>query len=284
MTIAIIGATGQLGGHTIDFLLQRGVAASDILALGRNQDRLTALADLGLRTAPLDLADARATASTLSGVDTLLLISVGGPGEGVPPRAAAVDAAREAGVGHLVYTSALRAPTTALFIAADHKATEQIITEAGIPATFLRNGWYTENHQQDFAAARERGVIANSVGAGRLATAPRREYAEATAIVLTTPGHEGAAYELSGDVAWTYADFAAAAAEALNSPVRYDALTAQQEHEQLTAAGLDDGTASFFVKLHGNMRDDVLATTTGDLAKLLGRATEPLAVTLRAWS
>ncbi|WP_454050575.1 SDR family oxidoreductase [Cellulomonas sp. Marseille-Q8402] len=283
MTIAIIGATGQLGGLTVDALLERGVPAADLLALGRDAERLTALAQRGLRTAPLDLDDVDATAAQLAGADKLLLISVGMPGQALAPRGNAIEAARRAGVAHLVYTSALQAPTTILGLAAEHKATEELITASGIPATFLRNGWYTENHQQDFGAARDRGVIANSVGDGRLATASRKDFAEAAAVVLTTPGHKGRAYELSGDVAWSYADFAATAQEVLGTPVRYEALTPEQEQEQLLAFGLDAGTAGFMVALNGNMRDGALAPTPGDLARLIGRPTEPVETTLRRW-
>jgi NAD(P)H dehydrogenase (quinone) len=287
MTITIIGATGQLGGLTIDALLARGVPAADLLALGRNTQRLQALADRGLRTATLDLDDpdkTDATAKTLAGTDKLLLISVGAPGQALGPRGNAIEAARRAGVGHLIYTSALQAPTTILGLAAEHKATEELVTASGIPATFLRNGWYTENHQQEFTAAQAQGVIANSVGDGRLATAPRKDYAEAAAVVLTTSGHEGRAYELSGDTAWSYAEFATTAQQVLDQPVRYQALTPEQEHEQLLAFGLDEGTAGFMVALHGDMRAGALAATPGDLARLIGHPTESLEITMRTWA
>lgn len=283
MTIAIIGATGNFGSDTIDALLARGVNPSDVLALGRNHERLEQLADLGLRTAFIDLDDMDGTAAALTGVNKLLLISVGGPGQGVPPRRAATNAAVAAGVPHIVYTSALEAPTTVLAIAADHKATEELITDSGIPATFLRNGWYTDNHRQDFEAARQSGVIANSVGKGRIATAPRRDFAEAAAVVLSTPGHEGKAYELSGDTAWNYAEFATTAQEVLGNPVRYQALTAEQEHDQLIAFGMDEGTAGFMGVLNANMRDGAMEPTPGDLSKLIGRPTEPLIETMRSW-
>ncbi|MDO8106397.1 NAD(P)H-binding protein [Isoptericola sp. b441] len=284
MTIAIIGATGQLGALTIDALLARDVAPADILALGRNPERLAALAQRGVRTAALDLDDIEGTAATLSGAEKLLLISVGAPGQALAPRGNAIEAARRAGVGHLVYTSALQAPTTILGLAAEHKATEELVTASGLPATFLRNGWYTDNHQQDFATAREHGVVANSVGDGRLATAPRKDYAEAAAVVLTASGHEGAAYELSGDTAWSYGEFAATAEDVLGTPVRYQPLTSQQEHAQLIGFGLDEATAGFLVALNANMRDGALAPTTGDLARLIGHPTEPLATTLRRWA
>jgi NAD(P)H dehydrogenase (quinone) len=284
MSIAIIGATGQLGALTIDALLSRGTPASDLLALGRNTESLQAYADRGLRTGTLELDDVDGTAAQLAGVDKLLLISVGAPGQALGPRGNAIDAARRAGIKHLVYTSALLAPTTILGLAAEHLATEELIAASGIPATFLRNGWYTQNHQQEFAGAREHGVIANSVGDGRLATAPRKDYAEAAAVVLAGTGHEGRAYELSGDTAWRYADFAAIAQQVLNQPVTYQALTPEQEHEQLLGHGLDEPTAGFMVALHGNMRENALAPTPGDLALLIGYPTEPLETTMRTWA
>ncbi|MDK1361126.1 hypothetical protein QNO00_12735 [Arthrobacter sp. zg-Y1219] len=109
------------------------------------------------------------------------------PGRRLRQHANAINAAKTAGVRHLIYTSAIEAPTT-----------------------ILRNGWYTDNHRQEFESARQNGVIANSVGAGRIATAPRRDFADAATVVLSTPGHEGKAYELSGDAAWDYTEFAAA--------------------------------------------------------------------------
>ncbi|WP_454151785.1 NAD(P)H-binding protein [Microbacterium lacticum] len=231
----------------------------------------------------MDLTDETATAAVLTDVDKLLLIFVGTPGEALAPRTVAINAAAAAGVPHIVYTSALGAQTTAFVLAAEHKATEEVVTASGISATFLRNGWYTDNLQQDFETARERGVITNSVADGRLATASRRELAEAAAVVLTTPGHEGAAYELSGDSAWNYAEFAEAAQKVLGTPVRYEALTPQQEHDMLVDAGLDEGTVGFIGVMNAGMRDDTQAATSGDLAELIGRPTTPLIDTLNTW-
>ena len=286
MSIAVFGATGQLGGLTIDSLLDRGAPPGSILALGRSSDRLSRLADRGLRTAYVDLDrdDAGNLAAALANVEKVLLISLSEPGRRVSQHAAAVQAAKTAGVRHLIYTSALGVPTTALALAPEHKATEELITASGLPATFLRNGWYTENYRQDFDAARSRGVIANSVGRGRIASAPRQNYAEAAAVVLSTPGHEGKAYELSGDTAWTFPEFAAAAQEVLGAAVSYEALTPEQEHAQLIAGGLDKATAGFVGLLNANTRDGALSPTSGELSKLIGHPTEPLIDTLRSWA
>ncbi|GAA2564743.1 SDR family oxidoreductase [Winogradskya consettensis] len=283
MSIAIIGATGRLGGHAVNALLARGTSARDILALGRNEERLAELGDLGLRTATVDLDDVEATTAVLAGVERLVLISIGGMTGGVTPRTNAVAAAEAAGVRHLVYTSVLQAPTTRLGIAADHRATEKVITGSGIPATFLRNGWYTENLRPDFDSARKRGVIANSIGDGRIASAPCRDYGEAIAAVLTTPGHEGRAYELSGDTAWSFPEFAEAASDVLGSPVRYDVLTREQELEHLIASGLDEPTADLFNSSYADIRNGAMSLTNGDLATLIGHTTQPLADTMRTW-
>jgi len=283
MSIAIIGATGQLGGHAIDALLARGTTANDILALGRNQDRLAELGRRGLRTAAVDLDDTAATATALAGVDALVLISVGGMTGGAKPRAHAVAAAQEAGVSHLVYTSVLQAPTTQLVLASDHKATEEIIAASGIPATILRNGWYTENQRPDFDSARQRGVIANSIGDGRVASAPRREYGEAIAVVVSTSGHKGQAYELSGDTAWSFTEFAETAQNVLGSPVHYEILTVEQERPKLVASGLDEATADLFSRAYADIREGAFSLANGDLRTLIGHATEPLSDTLRSW-
>ena len=231
----------------------------------------------------MDLANESGTADLLAGVEKVLLISLSEPGGRLALHANAVNAVRTAGVAHLIYTSALKAPTTILELAADHKATEELITASGIPATFLRNGWYTENYLPDFSAAREHGVVANSVGDGRIASAPRHDYAEAAAVVLSTPGHEGKAYELSGDSAWNFAEFAAAAQEVLGFPVRYEPLTSGEERERLIGLGVDEGTAEFVATLNANMRDGAMAPTPGDLSTLIGHATQPLLDTMRSW-
>lgn len=146
MTIAIFGATGHLGGLVIDHLIARGADPGDILALGRNEERLAGLAARGLRTARVDLADPAELPAALAGVQKVLLISASDPGARVAQHRAVIDAAAEAGVGHLAYTSILQAPTSPLGLAVDHRATEDLIAASGIPATFLRNGWYTENY------------------------------------------------------------------------------------------------------------------------------------------
>ncbi|TPX04620.1 NAD(P)-dependent oxidoreductase, partial [Schumannella luteola] len=196
MTILVTAASGHLGRLVIDALLARGVAASDIRAGARDTAKLADLADRGVQTVHLDYADAASIADAVAGADKVLLISGTDFGQRVAQHTAVIEAAAAAGGGQLVYTSAPRATTSELVVAGEHKGTEEAIAASGIPATILRNNWYTENYLGTLAQAGESGVVASSTGEGQVASASRVDYAEAAAVVLTEDGHLGAVYEL----------------------------------------------------------------------------------------
>ncbi|MET0974582.1 MAG: NAD(P)H-binding protein [Leifsonia sp.] len=282
MTLVITGATGHLGRLAIDALLQRGVPAESIVAAGRNSARLEELSARGLRTAVIDYADPESLAAAFAGADAVLLVSGSEVGRRVQQHTNAIEAAAAAGVARIVYTSAPHADSSELVLAPEHKATEEALRASGLEYTIVRNGWYTENYADAVARAASSGVISASVGGGRVASASRADYAEAAAVVLAEAGHEGAVYELGGDTAWDFAELAAAASEVLGRPVAYEALTPEEHEAALLAAGLDAGTAGFVVALDGNIRDGLLAETSGDLARIIGRPTTPLIDGLRA--
>lgn len=282
MTLLVTGASGHLGRLVVDALLARGVAASDIRAGARDIARIADLAERGVHTVRLDYADAASVADAVAGADRVLLISGSEVGQRVPQHRAVIEAAADAGVAQLVYTSAPHADTSALVLAPEHKATEEAIAASGVPSTILRNNWYTENYLGALAQARETGVLASSTGEGRVASASRRDFAEAAAVVLTTEGHLGAVYELGGDVAWTAADLAGAMSEVLGREIAYLPQTPEEQAAALEAAGLDAGTIGFVVALDGNIRDGLLGEVTGELARLIGRPTTPLVEGLRA--
>lgn len=282
MTIVVTGATGHLGRLVVESLLQRGVPAADIRALGRSAERLAPLADLGVQTATIDFENPDTLAPAFSGADALLLVSGSEVGQRVQQHANAIDAAVAAGVGRIVYTSAPHADDTDLVLAPEHTATEKLLAESGLPVTILRNNWYSENYVGQLDTAEATGEIVSSAGDGRVASASRADYADAAAVVLSTPGHEGAVYELSGDVAWSFAELADAVSEIIGRPVVYRAVSPEEHTSVLTGAGLDDGTAGFVVALDGNIRDGALADATTTLSDLIGRPTTPVADTLRA--
>ena len=282
MSLIITGATGHLGRLVVESLLTRGTDASDIVATGRSIDRLADLAARGVAVAELDYSRPETVAAVVKSGDTLLLVSASEPGNRAALHAAVIEAAKSAGVARIVYTSAPAATTSALVLAPDHKATEESLVASGVPFTILRNGWYTENYAGEVEKGRENGEIVASVGDGRIASASRKDYADAAAVVLAGSGFEGKTFELSGDVAWSFDDLAAAIAAIVGTDVSYTSLTPEDHAELLASFGLDEGTIGFVVALDGNIRDGLLAETSGDLARLIGRPTTPLAEGLAA--
>jgi len=282
MSLIITGATGQLGRLVVESLLTRGTDASDIVATGRSIDRLADLAARGVAVAELDYSRPETVAAVVKSGDTLLLVSASEPGNRAALHAAVIEAAKSAGVARIVYTSAPAATTSALVLAPDHKATEESLVASGVPFTILRNGWYTENYAGEVEKGRENGAIVASVGDGRIASASRKDYADAAAVVLTTEGHEGAVYELSGDVAWDFDELAAAIGTIVGREVAYTRLSPEEHAAMLSSFGLDAGTVGFVVGLDANIRDGLLSGTPGDLARLIGRPTTPMAEGLAA--
>lgn len=224
MTILVTGATGNLGRLIIAALQERGADPQSIVAGARDTAKA---AGLGVRVARLDYTDPASITTALDGVDTVVLVSGSEVGQRVAQHRAVIDAAKEAGVAKFIYTSAPKATTSDLVLAPEHKATEELIAESGLPAVILRNNWYTENYAADLARAAETGVLAAGAGDGRVASASRKDFAEAAAVVALEDGHIGQVYELGGDVAWTYGDLAAAFSEITGRPVSYRALSAR---------------------------------------------------------
>ena len=193
-----------------------------------------------------------------------------------------IDAAKAAGVTKLVYTSTPNATTADFALAPDHKATEEAIAASGVPAVLLRNNWYIENYAADVSRAASTGVIAASVGDGRVAGATRADLAEAAAVVLLEDGHVGQVYELGGDTAFGYDELAAAASVVLGREVAYQRLTADEHVAALEGAGLDAGLARFVAGLDEAIGRGVLADADGSLSRLIGRPTTSLVEGLRA--
>ena len=281
MTILVTGATGNLGRLIIAGLLERGADPQSIVAGARNTAKA---ADLGVRVVHLDYTDAASVATAVEGIDTVVLVSGSEVGQRVAQHRAVIDAAKSAGVSKLVYTSVPKATTSDLVLAPEHKATEELIAAAGVPAVILRNNWYTENYVADLTRSAETGVLAAGAGDGRVASASRRDFAEAAAAVALEDGHIGEVYELAGDVAWTYSDLAATFSELTGREVSYVRLGFDDQVAALREAGLDEGTAGFVAALDAGIKDGALADTDGTLARLIGRPTTPLLEGLRAAS
>lgn len=281
MSIVVTGATGHLGRQVIEQLLARGAAPTGILAGGRSPEALHELAALGVRTARIDYNDPATLEAAFADAEKVLLISGTEIGQRVPQHQAVIEAARRVNAT-LVYTSAPRASTSALVLAPEHKATEELLEASGLTYTVLRNSWYTENYDETIHQGVATGALLTSTDGGRIASAPRRDYAEAAAVVLLSEEHHGAVLELAGDAPWTFEELAATITEVSGREVRVEQLSTQDHLAALTSFGLDAGTAGFVTALDANIAEGLLADSDGTLARLIGRPTTTLTEHVRA--
>jgi NAD(P)H dehydrogenase (quinone) len=277
----VTGASGQLGRLTIAELL-RTVPAEQVVAAARDPRKVADLAARGVQVREADYDRPETLRTAFEGARKALLVSGSEVGRRVPQHRAVVDAARDAGVGLLAYTSALHADTSPLTVAPDHRATEELVRDSGVPFAILRNGWYSENYGPAARQGAATGTISGSAGEGRIASAARADYAAAAAAALTGEGHEGTVHELSGDTAWTMAELAATVAELAGTPVRYVDLPVAEYRAALLGAGLPEPLAAMLSETDAAIAEGWLADTPGTLTKLIGRPTTPLRTTLAA--
>ncbi|MFE5296082.1 NAD(P)H-binding protein [Streptomyces sp. NPDC056632] len=283
MSIVVTGATGQLGRLVIDELLDR-VPAESVAAVVRDKDKAAGLAERGVELRIADYSSPETLAGAFAAGDRVLLISGSEVGQRVAQHTAVIAAAKAAGVAQLAYTGILGGPEADFGLADEHKATEQAILDSGLPYTFLRNGWYTENYTANLAPVLAHGAVVANAGEGRVASAPRADYAAAAAAVLTGPldEHLGRAYELSGDASWSFAEYAAEVAQASGQEITYTNVPAATHREILVGAGVPAFFAEILVEVDEAVARGALAARGDDLSRLIGRPTTPIAETIRA--
>lgn len=280
MSLVITGATGQLGRLVVESLLARGVAADQVVALGRDQERLAGLAALGVTTRQVDYADTDALRAALDGADRVLLISGSEVGQRLPQHQNVIDAAKSAGVELLAYTSIANADSNGTILAAEHKATEDAILAAGLRHTFLRNSWYLENYTGQLATYTEHGTVLGAAGDGQVSAATRADLADAAAAVLLLEQPQEV-YELGG-AAFSLKELAATVTEVTGTEVTYTDLPVEELTEALVGAGLPEPYAAVLADADLGLGRGELYVDRADLEGLLGRPATTLADALRA--
>ena len=282
MSIVITGATGQLGYHVVEALLERSVPAGEIVAAGRSVDKLAGFAGRGVQVKAMDYADASSVASALKGARKVLLISGSEVGQRVEQHRTVIEAAKAEGVELLAYTSIANADSTGMKLAAEHQATEAILRDSGVPFVLLRNGWYLENYTDQLPGTLAQGALAGSAGDGKVSGAARADYAHAAAAVLVAEGQAGKVYELGGDEAFSMADLAAEISAATGKTITYNDLPADDYSNLLAGVGVPEAFAEILADSDlGIARGDLLVSG-GDLSRLLGRPATSLAEAVQA--
>ncbi|MFE5142613.1 SDR family oxidoreductase [Streptomyces fagopyri] len=280
MSIVVTGATGHLGRHVVEGLLEK-IPAERITAVVRDPEKAAGFAARGVRIAVADYNEPETFGTVFSAGDRVLLISGNEFDKGrVNQHRVVLDAAKAAGVALFVYTSAPGGLTAAL--ADDHRGTEQAIADSGITYALLRNGWYNENYTENLAPVLQYGAVTQAAGEGRIAPAARADYAAAAVAVLTGEGHENKTYELNGDAAWGFAEYAAEIAKQSGKEIVYNAVSVEAFTGILAGAGLPEPLAAIIAGVDASIEKGELGATGGDLSRLTGRPTTPIAESIAA--
>jgi len=273
--ILITGASGHLGKDVANKLADK-IDKSDISVMVRDKDKVPEFAERGLRVVEGDYNDYDSLVKAFQGVDKLYFVSSSDIEKRVPQHENVVKAAKEAGVGHIIYTSFQRkteddsSPIAA--IAAGHLAAESAILSSGLPYTILRHNLYTE-YIPVFMGQNvlETGTIFLPAGNGRLSAATRTDLASASIAVLTEPGHENKRYDLDGDESLSFTDVANILSELSGKTVQYVSPSPEEFHQALSGAGVPEeaiwGASAFSQAIAGG-EFDFPGTT---LEQLLGR-------------
>jgi NAD(P)H dehydrogenase (quinone) len=280
MSIVVTGATGHLGRLIVESLLRRGVPADQIVALGRDVTKAADLGERGVVVRQADYSDVNSLRAAFTGADKLMFVSGSEAGRRVPQHRNVVAAAKEAGVGLIVYTSIAKAGTSSLQLASEHRATEQEIIASGVPYVFLRNSWYLENYASQLPTYVEHGIV-GAAGEGKVSAATRADFAEAAAAVLTTEGHANRVYELGG-APFSMAELAAEVSRQTGSQVTYTDLPVDRYTEMLVRAGVPEPVAAVIADGDRGVAPGELQVEGNDLEKLIGRPPTTLADAMRA--
>ncbi|OTG87542.1 NAD(P)-dependent oxidoreductase [Acinetobacter sp. ANC 4558] len=272
MKIAITGATGQLGQLVINALLKT-TAAQNIIALVRNIEKAEVFKSQGIEIRHFDYDNVESLAPVLQGIDKLLLISANEIGRRTPQHQAVIQAAVQAKVPYIAYTSILHADHSPLGLAQEHRETETLIINSGLSYTFLRNNWYNENYLASLNHSLETGILYGAAREGKISSASRQDYAEAAAKVLLGSNHDNQIYELAGSTSFTMTDLAAYISKASHRSVQFQNLSAEEYQQALRQAGLPDTLVNVIVDADIQTIQGAMFSQSTDLEHLIGRKT-----------
>lgn len=276
-TLLVTGASGHLGRRAVELLLE--ARAGKIIAGTRNIEKIKDLAAKGAEIRKVDF-DNPSLADSFKGVDRLLLISTDAldtPGKRLNQHKAAIEAAKKAGVRHIVYTSMPKPePGSPIPFAPDHYGTEQALAGSGLGWTVLRNGWYQENLFHSLPAALASGKWFSAAGDGKVAHVAREDAAYAAAAALAKEPNGNTRYDITGSELLTTNEIAKLASEATGKPIEVVNVTDEQLTQGMIAAGMPAFLAPVFASFDTNTRAGNIAIASDAVQKLTGRTPRSL--------
>jgi uncharacterized protein YbjT (DUF2867 family) len=273
-TVLVTGATGTVGSALVPLLTARGVAVS---ALTRDPSRAQSILGDNVAIQRGDFADPASLRAAAEAVDAVFLACSNVPDQ-VAYECAMIDEAARAGVRQIVKLSARG-------VGADapvgywrwHHQIERHLVASKVPAVMLRPSFLMTNFLAAADQVRNAGMLFAPVGTASISMIHPADVAEIAAIALTTQGHQGQSYVLTGPEAISYAEVASHVSAATGQSVGYADIPSEAAHQALVQAGLPPFAAEQFVAVFAALRDGAQATTTDTVHTLTGRAARPFA-------
>ena len=283
--ILITGASGQLGKSVIKHLLNK-VEAKNLAVLVRNEEKASDLKPLGIDVRIGDYTNYESLLAAFKGIDKLYFIS-GSDFEGRSKQHEnVVNAAKEVGVKHVVYTSFMRKDESSAspisFVVADHIETEIWLQESGMNYTFLRHNLYMDMLPLFMGEnVLKTGVIYQPAGNGKVAFTLREDMAEVASHILTSKGHENKTYDITSDKAYSYNDIASILTDITGKTIAYSSPSVEEFNKTMTEAGVPEMYISLFAGFAQAMEQGELDHCNSVMEQLIGRKATSMADYLR---
>ena len=270
MTVAVTGASGQLGRKVADLLLER-LEPSQVVLLTRSPEAVASYSERGAVVRRADFDEPASLSDAFSGADRALLISALDFERRTGQHRYAIEAAKTAGVRHVIYTSIPEPEGNPAAASPSHYATEVAARDSGLAWTFLRNSLYSHFQVPVVAQAIASGQLVTSAGDGRVAYVSREDCAAAAAAVLVQDGHEGKAYDITGPEAIGPRDLAALAAELGDRPVEVVSVDDDALVAGMIANGVPDAVAPILLSFVVAAREGFLDAVSSAVEDLTGK-------------
>jgi NAD(P)H dehydrogenase (quinone) len=288
--IVITGASGQFGREATRLLIEGDVSPDRLILVTRSPDKLADRAAQGVDVRKGDFDDADGLVGALAGAERMLMISGTRVGFREPQHRAAIEAAKRAGVQHIVYTSFIGAVESNPSLAVkDHVVTERMLRNSGLAWTVLRDAQYGEAVVEAMAPLMvASGEMTSLAGAGRMAFVCRDDCVAAAVAVLQGGGHENKVYQLTGPELVSYHEVAALVSELTATPIKFTPTDEAGLYAMFDALGIprqpvDDLSVNNFpwnsddmVSFEVAVRDGHFAVISDDFERLTGRRPKSL--------
>ena len=272
-TLLVTGASGQLGRRVLELLLE--AHTGQIIAATRTPDKLADFAARGVIVRHADFEDPASLKAAFTGVDRLLLIStdlVDLEERRLRQHLNAVNAADEAGVKHVVYTSLMNPePGTPVKIAGDHYGTEQALDASRMGWTVLRENIYTEMLLGSLPQAVQTGQLYAATGDGKVAFITREDVAQAAAAALAAPFDGRRTLDITGPEALSRYDLARIASDLTGNPVTYIPVPLEAAIQGMMSVGIPQSAAEAYASFDDAVAQGFFEHVSNTVEELTGR-------------